>query len=337
SLMLESVPVAGADLSHQLDKPSIAVVTASMHEQGVLHEEQISIQPLLEPGPGAPPTARAKKQETIVFLEKMVFDLLCRRILSQPKCPPEAIVFLRDGVSEAEISLVLRREVAAVRRAFDRFRATLLDPTTPEHEEFVTSVMSKRGMPDEQKMARIQEFTTALAAWKPKLTFILTIKRHHIRAFAATGPQNAQNIMPGTIIDSHIVDARAFDFYLGSHKGIKGTTRPTRYLILVDDNKLSADDAQQFVHDSSHMFQRCLRAVSLPASVYYADVIGRRVRGWLNAGGNNYDASTEHSFSVATAETRRQDFEACCLTLEGTDFGRNMFRAQGGPPSMWWL
>ncbi|GAA5894482.1 argonaute/piwi family protein [Sporobolomyces salmoneus] len=329
--------VFGADLSHQQDKPSIAVVTASMHEQGVLHEEQITIQPLLEPGPGAPPTARAKKQETIVYLEQMVFDLLCRRILSQPRCPPVSIVFFRDGVSEAEISQVLRTEVASARRAFDRFRQTLLDPTSAEHREFVGSVRNKARMSDDAKQACIDEFLGRLKEWNPKLTFILTIKRHHLRAFAENG-QNVQNISPGTVIDTHIVDARAFDFYLASHKGIKGTTRATRYLVLVDENNLSADDVQEFANDSAHMFQRCTRAVSLPASVYYADVIGRRVRGWLNANGGNYDASTEHSYSaIPTAQTRRADLEACRLTLEETVVGRNMFRAQGGPPAMWWL
>ncbi|GAA5976814.1 hypothetical protein JCM5350_007256 [Sporobolomyces pararoseus] len=334
--------VFGADLSHQLDKPSIAVVTASMHEQGVLHEEQISIQPLLEPPPFAPPTARAKKQEIIVDLEQMVFELLCRRALSQLKCPPQAIVFFRDGVSEAEVSQVLHKEVSATRNAFNRFRSTLLDSNSSQHQEFVQSVMAKGGMPEEQKRARIQQCIQALGAWKPRLTFILTIKRHHLRAFDDSNPRaGTKNIPPGTVIDSVVTDARAFDFYLASHQGIKGTTRPTRYLVLTDDHQLSADDVQEFVNDSAHMFQRCTRAVSLPASVYYADVIGHRVRGWLNAGGNNYDGtSTEHSFSgggMANAASRKQDFEACKLNLESTEIGRNMFRAQGGPPSMWWL
>ncbi|GAA5954891.1 hypothetical protein JCM3765_007803 [Sporobolomyces pararoseus] len=336
--------VFGADLSHQIDKPSIAVVTASMHEQGVLHEEQISIQPLLEPPPFAPPTARAKKQEIIVDLEQMVFELLCRRLSSQHKCPPEAMVFFRDGVSEAEVSQVLQKEVSATRNAFNRFRSALLDSNSPQRQEFDQSVMAKRAASDDQKKARIDQVMVDLGKWKPRLTFILTIKRHHLRAFNDLNPSNprgAQNIPPGTVIDRDITDARAFDFYLASHQGIKGTTRPTRYLVLTDDNQLTADDVQEFVNHSAHMFQRCTRAVSLPASVYYADVIGHRVRGWLNAGGNNHDGASSIGVGGVgggpDVESRKQDFEACKLTLESTEIGRNMFRAQGGPPSMWWL
>ncbi|GAA5887567.1 hypothetical protein JCM16303_004246 [Sporobolomyces ruberrimus] len=313
----------GADLSHQPDKPSVAVVTASMHNQGIAHEETIRIQPLLKPSPTAPPNTRATRQEILVDLEEMVFFLLCRRTEASSACPPQAIVFFRDGVSESEISQVLSVEVAAIRRAFDRFKHILLDSTSEKHREIMQVVGGSK------KVGLIAD----LEAWNPKLTFILTIKRHHLRAFV---PSSRENISPGTVIDTSVVDPRAFDFYLASHKGIKGTTRPTRYLVLTDDNTLSADAVQGFYNDAAHTLQRCNRAVSLPASVYYADIIGQRVRGWLNAR-NQYEASTDGPRGPPDAASRQEDLKACKLTLEETETGRNEFRAKGRAPAMWWL
>jgi len=81
-------------------------------------------------------------------------------------------------------------------------------------------------------------------------------------------------------------------------------------------------------------FPRCLPD-SRSHFYSYADLIGRRVRGWLMAE-NNYDSST-HRSDDATPQTRLEDFQACELTLRETVQGRNRFRAQGGPPAMWWL
>ncbi|GAA5842064.1 hypothetical protein JCM5353_003490 [Sporobolomyces roseus] len=335
SFMQDATPlIFGADLAHQADKPSIAVVTASMHNQGILFEEEIKIQPLIEPFSPLGAT-HAKKSEIIVGLEDMVFYLLTRRALCSLACPPEAIVFFRDGVSEAEVSAVLNREVSAVRQAFDRFKRVYLDSTSQEYRDLLDSIARKFGQDQVRRDQTMQAFQSAAQALKPKITFIVTIKRHHLRAFVTGGGNRTNNVLPGTIVDSDVVDARAFDFYLASHKGIIGTTRPTRYLVLVDDNRLSADQIQEFVNHSSHTYQRCLRAVSLPAAVYYADLIGRRVRGWLLAE-NNYDATT-HRSDESTPQSRLEDFQACDLTLQETVIGRNMFRAQGGPPAMWWL
>jgi hypothetical protein len=57
--------VIGADLSHEPDRPSVAVLTATMHDQNMICAEAASVQGLIEPGQDAPPRARAKKQETI--------------------------------------------------------------------------------------------------------------------------------------------------------------------------------------------------------------------------------------------------------------------------------
>jgi eukaryotic translation initiation factor 2C len=114
------------------------------------------------------------------------------------------------------------------------------------------------------------------------------LKRHHIRAFEDRGGR-VDNVQPGTIFDEGVTDARSFDWYSASHKGIlgtflpfvsssfshlialsfAGTTKPTRYIVLVDDHvpQLGADELQTLTASLTHTYQRCNRAVSVPAPV----------------------------------------------------------------------
>ena len=47
------------------------------------------------------------------------------------------------------------------------------------------------------------------------------------------------NVLPGTVVDDVICHPRDFDFYLCSHAGERGTSRPTHYHVLWDDLKFS--------------------------------------------------------------------------------------------------
>ena len=53
------------------------------------------------------------------------------------------------------------------------------------------------------------------------------------------------NIPPGTVVDQKIVSPQDFDYFLCSHEGIQGTSRPTHYHVLHDENDLTADEAQK--------------------------------------------------------------------------------------------
>ena len=60
--------------------------------------------------------------------------------------------------------------------------------------------------------------------YRPKITFVVVQKRHHTRLFCedkrdASG--RAQNVPPGTTVDSGITHPYEFDFYLCSHFGIQ--------------------------------------------------------------------------------------------------------------------
>lgn len=48
----------------------------------------------------------------------------------------------------------------------------------------------------------------ALDDWSPKVTFIATLKRHHVRCFVPSAAGGATNLVPGTVIDRDVVDPK---------------------------------------------------------------------------------------------------------------------------------
>jgi len=86
------------------------------------------------------------------------------------------------------------------------------------------------------------------------------------------------NCPSGTVIDTDIVHPTEFDFYLQSHGGLLGTSRPCHYSILLDENQFTADSLQQLSFSLCHVYARSTRAVSLPSPVYYADIVCSRAR-----------------------------------------------------------
>ncbi|VDK25729.1 unnamed protein product, partial [Taenia asiatica] len=107
------------------------------------------------------------------------------------------------------------------------------------------------------------------------ITFIVVQKRHHIRFRPLQG---ARNVLPGTVIDKEVTQKNDSDFYLCSHKGMKGTSKPAHYHILYDDNRWNADDLQQFTYGLCHAYMRCSHGVSYPAPTYYSHLAAFRAR-----------------------------------------------------------
>ena len=103
-------------------------------------------------------------------------------------------------------------------------------------------------------------------------------KRHKTRMFPAeprTGDKNG-NVVPGTVVDTEITNPTEDSFFLASHEAIQGTTKPTGYHLLWDDNKLSPDELQSLTYYLCHMYARCQRSVSYPAPTYYAHLAAFR-------------------------------------------------------------
>ncbi|CAA0828720.1 Protein argonaute 1 [Striga hermonthica] len=151
---------------------------------------------------------------------------------------PERIVFFRDGVSETQFRKVLEDELSQIREACSRF-----------------------------------------TGYGPRITFVVVQKRHHTRLFPADGEGNEnENVPPGTVVDSAVVGPSGFDFYLCSHWGARGTSRPVRYNVLWDENGFTSDEVQRLVYGLCYTFVRCTGPVSVVPPVYYAHLAAYRGR-----------------------------------------------------------
>ncbi|CAE6507468.1 unnamed protein product [Rhizoctonia solani] len=112
---------------------------------------------------------------------------------------------------------------------------------------------------------------------KPKLTFVCVGKGHHIRFFGdRQNVDKSGNCLPGTVVDQGITHPAIWDFYLQSHPGLKGTSSPSHYTVLYDEMDYTADKLQSISHALCHIYARSTRSVSIPAPVYYADIISAR-------------------------------------------------------------
>ncbi|XP_055694608.1 protein argonaute-2-like isoform X3 [Lutzomyia longipalpis] len=181
------------------------------------------------------------RQEIIQELSSMVRELLIMFYKSTGGYKPHRIILYRDGVSEGQFPHVLQHELTAIREACIKLE------------------------PD----------------YRPGITFIVVQKRHHTRLFCADKKEQSGksgNIPAGTTVDVGITHPTEFDFYLCSHQGIQGTSRPSHYHVLWDDNHFDSDELQCLTYQLCHTYVRCTRSVSIPAPAYYAHLVAFRAR-----------------------------------------------------------
>ncbi|ORZ05957.1 Piwi domain-domain-containing protein [Lobosporangium transversale] len=206
--------------------------------------------------------------EVIEGLKFLVYHLLVA-FKDRNRVYPQRILFYRDGVSEGQYEQVMRTEVQAVREACDHINQTQKPPTP----------------------------------YNPKVTFCVVKKRHHARLFPMN-PNDADksgNCIAGTVVDSVITHPTEFDFYLQSHGGLQGTSRPTLYHVLLDENKFTSDSLQELTFKLCHVYARCTKSVSIVPSVYYAHLLAFRARHYQ--GGDFSDAASTSSGSSAQGPT----------------------------------
>ncbi|CAM6009780.1 unnamed protein product [Sphagnum balticum] len=241
--------IFGADVTHphpgEDSSPSIAAVVASQDWPEVTKYAGLVC-------------AQAHRQELIQDLYKTWVDpqrgqctggMIKELLISFRKATgqkPLRIIFYRDGVSEGQFYQVLLYELDAIRKA-----CASLEPD-----------------------------------YQPPVTFVVVQKRHHTRLFASNHNDNRSvdrsgNILPGTVVDSKICHPTEFDFYLCSHAGIQGTSRPAHYHVLWDENKFSADSLQSLTNNLCYTYARCTRSVSIVPPAYYAHLAAFRARFYM--------------------------------------------------------
>ncbi|KAH0458254.1 hypothetical protein IEQ34_013569 [Dendrobium chrysotoxum] len=252
--------IFGADVTHPApgedSSPSIAAVVASMDWPWVTKYRALV-------------SAQLHRQEIIEDLFKIAADPqkgnvpggMIRELLlaffRETKHKPHRIIFYRDGVSDSQFNAVLLLEMEAIRKA----------------------------------CASLEE------GYLPPVTFIVVQKRHHTRLFPEVhGNRNTTdksgNILPGTVVDKNICHPTEFDFYLCSHAGIQGTSRPAHYHALFDENNFSADGLQILTNNLCYTFARCTRSVSVVPPAYYAHLAAFRARCYME--GESESGSTQH-------------------------------------------
>ncbi|KAK3033545.1 hypothetical protein RJ639_034006, partial [Escallonia herrerae] len=259
-LTADPIIIFGADVTHpppgEDSSPSIAAVVASMDWPEVTKYRGLV-------------SAQSHRQEIIENLyskfedEKgmthhggMIRDhLVAFRKATSRK--PLRIIFYRDGVSEGQFNQVLLHEIDEIRRA-------------------CVSLEEK---------------------YLPPITFVVVQKRHHTRLFPMhhgdkSSTDRSGNILPGTVVETKICHPNEFDFYLCSHAGIQGTSRPTHYHVLYDENKFTADAMQMLTNSLCYTYARCTRSVSIVPPAYYAHLAAFRARYYVEGDASETESAT---------------------------------------------
>ncbi|KJA29601.1 hypothetical protein HYPSUDRAFT_31529 [Hypholoma sublateritium FD-334 SS-4] len=219
------------------------------------------------------------RQEIIDELEAMCIYVLgkylsYRSVFEKGGRPLARLIFYRDGVSEGQFAHVLEQELPLIRNACKEMKVN------------------------------------------PKITLIIVGKRHHIRMF----PQNPRdgdrsgNCQAGTTIDEGLGHPTEFDYYQLTHGGLLGTSRPAHYSVIYDDNNFSADAMQNLSFSLCHVYARATRSVSIPAPVYYADIVCSRAKNHYAPGGN-FDLSETGTVASSHAESQLASFKAAYVPL----------------------
>ncbi|KAI2628255.1 ribonuclease H-like domain-containing protein [Xylaria nigripes] len=182
-------------------------------------------------------------------LEKRFGERLKLWYKHQKRLPSNIIIF-RDGVSETQFSQVLSEELPRIRKACQS-----------------------------QYPANNQ----------PKISLIVSVKRHQTRFYPTTQGQTCGkpgNVRNGTVVDRGLTQANTWDFFLTAHKGIQGTSRSAHYTVLYDEVFKGRDNPvhqlERLTYQMCFLFGRATKAVSICPPAYYADIVCTRARVYLS-------------------------------------------------------
>jgi hypothetical protein len=154
---------------------------------------------------------------------------------------------LLDGVSEGEYQQVLEKGLSfCLSHGFGRYSNTSSE--LPQLKRVFSNYYPISVL---TPLTIIPEACEELKI-NPKITLIIVGKRHHIRfvvtfivkfyscniclafRFFPQKPKDAdksENSPAGTVVDRDITHPTDFDYYLQSHAGLKGTSRPAHYYV----------------------------------------------------------------------------------------------------------
>ncbi|KFG40799.1 argonaute AGO [Toxoplasma gondii GAB2-2007-GAL-DOM2] len=158
---------------------------------------------------------------------------------------PARIIYLRSATTEAHFPLVLAGEIRAIEELYVRENRS-----------------------------------------KPRILAVAVQRRQQTRLFPTKEMQaQGNNLPPGFLLANSLQHPGHFrNFLLISHKALQGTARPTRYYILRDDANRDMEKVAQLMYSLCHVYGRCQRAVSIPAPLYYAELLAARAQSYMKVG-----------------------------------------------------
>ncbi|KAL5276133.1 AGO2 family protein [Megaselia abdita] len=184
------------------------------------------------------------KKEIIVSMKEIMVEHLKVYFIDQ-KSYPTHILYYRDGVADGQFEQVLNEELSkGMNLAFGEI----------------------------SRKAKIPNYN-------PKVTCIIVQKRNHTRFFPLSEQQAFKinkNVFPGTCCNDVICHPNEKDFFLVSHESLKGTARPTKYIVIRDDSNFKFEEIQNLTYQLCHLFPRCNRSVSYPAPAYLSHLVAAR-------------------------------------------------------------
>lgn len=267
--------IVGIDVTHASPgsfEPSIAGVVASIDKDLAQWPAELRAQ-------------ETSREEMVEDLEGLLVSRLRVWQKHNNNALPENIIVYRDGVSEGQYQTVLDKESLAIKAACAKV---------------YPASQTKEG--------------------RPRLTIVIVSKRHNTRFYPAdSSPRDRNgNPLPGTVVDRGITEARNWDFFLQSHAAVQGTARPAHYIVIYDEifrfrqaqkpspaqssfkppvlslplNRSApktpsstqpqpADDLEQLTHNMCYLYGRATKSVSIPPPVYYAHLMCKRARCYL--------------------------------------------------------
>ncbi|PIO53554.1 piwi domain protein [Teladorsagia circumcincta] len=123
--------------------------------------------------------------------------------------------------------------------------------------------------------------------YRPKITIIVAQTNSNYRIMPASMPPanggrmraSDYNVPSGTCADTGITHPRLREFIMTSQQANIGTSRPTRYTIVVEDKpQMSLTDAEHITHFLSHGHQQSTLPTHVPAVLYAAENLAKRGR-----------------------------------------------------------
>ncbi|THU91564.1 argonaute-like protein [Dendrothele bispora CBS 962.96] len=162
---------------------------------------------------------------------------------------------------------------------------------------------------------------------KVGITFILVSKRQHHRSEPSQDQgDRSGNMLAGTGVDQRIAHPVEFDLCLQSHAGLIGNSRPSHYSVLHDDNNFSVDALQSLCSTLCHAYAPSTRSISIPAPVYYADMVCARAKNHFDPLGNLNMSGTATQVSNSAGGTPDiQSYKAAYKQVTGNMSKRMYF------------